>query len=310
MTRNYIGIDLSKDRLDIFEPEEGRAFPCENAPAAIRAFLARRGPEDVLVFEATSGCDRALIAEAVRAGRPFVRLNPLHAWHFARSLNLPKTDRVDARMLARLGRERQPEPHRPPAASRAELAALAGRRDELKRMETQEKNRLADAGGDFVACDIRASLRALAARIARIEAEIEAHLARHPDLARDAALLRAIPGVGPVVATGLLAHLPELGHLDRRRIASLGGLAPRARESGKFAGKRRIGDGRRHIRRLLYMASLSAARAPGLLADCAERMKAAGKPGKVILIAIARRLLVLANAILRDRTPYRAVEAG
>lgn len=305
MTRNHIGIDISKDRLDIFDPATGQASACANTPTAIGRLLNRLTPQDMLVFEATSHCDTALRQAALAAGQAHIRLNPLHAWHFAQSLNRPKTDRVDARMLARFGTERQPQPDPPAQPERAELTQLSHRRDQLKRMETQEKNQLAEAGLAVVARDICVSLGALARRILRIEAAIRAHLEAHPDLARQARLMTTVPGIGPVTANGLLAHLPELGRLDRRSIASLGGLAPKARESGRWRGSRRIGAGRRQVRRLLYMAAMSLWRRPQAFGGFAARLKAAGKAPKVILIALARKLLTIANAVLRDQRPFR-----
>ena len=305
MTRNHIGVDLSKDVLDICDPRRGEAR-IDNEPAAIARWLAGLGPNDVIVYEATSACDRPLRLALASADHAGVRLNPLHAWHFARSLNLPKTDRVDAAMLARLGAERQPAPDAAPDPAREELRALVQRRDQLKRMEVQEKNRLSACTLALVAKDIRAELANLARRVTRIEAAISDHLAGHPALGAAERLLRSMPGVGVVTAVTLLAHLAELGTVDRRAVASLGGLAPRAHESGKHRGKRFLGEGRRHVRRALYMAALSAMRHAGFLADFVAKMKAAGKPAKVILMAVARRLLVIANAILRTGEPFRA----
>ena len=304
MTRNHIGVDLSKDFLDICDPRRGEAR-VPNQPAAIGRWLAGLGPDDVVVYEATSGCDRPL-RQALRAARPGgVRLNPLHAWHFARSLNRAKTDRLDAAMLARLGAERQPLPDPEADPAREELRALAQRRDQLKRMETQEKNRLGDCAYPLVAEDIRDELAGLARRVARLERAIAEHLARHPGLASADRLLRSIPSFGAVTATTLLAHLPELGQVDRRAIASLGGLAPRADDTGRRQGRRFLGEGRRHVRRTLYMAAMGVLRHPGFLAAFVAKMKAAGKPGKVILMAVARRLLTIANAILRTGVPFR-----
>lgn len=304
MPRTYIGCDISKGRLDVFDPDIGHATAHANSTIGIKALFKACGPDAVLVFEATSGCDRALLQACATAGRPFVRLNPLHAWHFAQSLNLPKTDRVDARMLARLGAERRPAPHLPQDPARAVLAELADRRDQLKRMETQEKNRLSKTANPMIRTDIRASLKALSTRIARIEAAIADHLAQSRDLARQAELLCSVPGIGPVTSANLLARLPELGRLDRRAIASLAGLAPRARESGKYRGKRRVGQGREGVRRLLYMSALSLWRTPGPATAALRRMQEAGKPSKVILIAIARKIVTIANAVLRDQTPF------
>lgn len=311
MTRNHIGVDLSKEQLDVFDPIRGE-MRIANARAPISRWAAGLGPEDFLVFEATSGCDRDLRAGLEAAGRDFVRLNPLHVWHFARSLNLAKTDRVDARMLARLGAERQPAPDPCSDPVREELRALSHRRDQLKRMIAQEKNRLGDARHPLVMRDIRAGIAGIERRIAAVDQAIAEHIARHPALAGDAALLRSIPGIGPVAATEIMAHLPEAGRVGRREAASLAGLAPRAHESGKSQGRRRLGDGRRHLRRAMYMAALSALRHPGFLSGFVARMKADRKPGKVILMAVARRLLVIANALLRSRTPFemRATDAA
>ena len=304
MARNYIGVDLSKDVLDICDPARG-VGRVANDPAAVAAWVGGLGPEDHVVFEATSHVDRTLRRALRSSTAAGVRVNPLHAWHFARSLNLPKTDRVDAAMLARLGAERQLEPGMTRSPEQEELRGLVQRRDQLKRMETQEKNRLGDDPSALVAEDIRAVLADFARRIAAFDKALAAHIARHPDLARANALLRSIPGIGPVTAAVLLGDMPELGHADRREIASLGGLAPRAHESGRMRGRRFIGAGRRHVRRALFMASLAILRRPGFLAAFVEKQKAAGKPGKVIRIAIARRLLTIANALLRTGRPFR-----
>jgi len=262
MTRNYVGVDLSKDAFDVHDPLRGEAR-IANEPPALAGWIAGLGPDDVIVYEATSGCDRPLRLALDAAGQPGVRVNPLHAWHFARSLNRAKTDRLDAAMLARLGPERQLGPEAALDPAREELRDLVQRRDQLKRMQVQEKNRLSACSHPLVAEDIRDEIAALAACIGRIEAAIAAHLARHPALAEASALLRSIPGIGPVSAMTLLAHLRELGQLDRRAIASLGGLAPRAHESGRYRGQRFLGDGRRHIRRALYLAAVSTLRHPG-----------------------------------------------
>ncbi len=304
MAWNHIGVDLSKDALDIVDPVRGPRRVA-NEPAAVAGWLRGLGADDLLVFEATSRCDRTLRRALRGSAAAGVRCNPLHAWHFARSLNLPKTDTVDAAMLARLGAERQLGPGTDLPPDREELRALVQRRDQLKRMETQEKNRLHDDPPALVRDDIRAVLADLARRVAAFDRAIAAQIARHPELARASALLRSIPGIGPVTAAVLLGDMPELGRIDRRAVASLGGLAPRAHESGRMRGRRFIGAGRRHVRRALYMAALSILRHPGFLAAFVARQKAAGKPGKVVQIAVARRLLTTANAVLRDGTPFR-----
>lgn len=259
--------------------------------------------------EATSGCDTQLLRLAGQAQHPICRLNPLHAWHFARSLNLPKTDRVDARMLARLGAERRLTPDTVHDPAQAELADLTARRDQLKRMQTQEKLRLRKALSPLTKADIRSALTTLARRITKIEGAIEHFLAAHPNLQAQARLLQTIPSIGRVTAWTLLARMPELGTLSRRQIASLGGLAPRARESGKWRGHRHIGEGRRHIRQALYMAAISAIRCKRLNPQLVTNMHAKNKPGKVIAIAIARKMLTIANAVLKSGQPFKAQPA-
>lgn len=305
MTQNHIGVDLSQDWIDIHDPLRGD-LRIANRETAIGDWLATVGRDGLLVFEATSGCDGALLRRATAAGRPFHRINPLHAWHFARSLNLPRTDRVDARMLARLGAERSLEPSPGFDAVQAELVELVGRRDQLKRMATQEKNRKRTSRLALVRTQIEASLQALAAQIGEIERAIARFLAAHPELARKAQLLRSIPSIDRATGAALLAWLPELGGMDRRGAASLGGLAPRARESGKWRGRRRIGDGRRHVRRVLYMAAMSAMKRTSPYAHVVDRMRSKGKAGKLIAIAMARKLLTIANAVLRDNLPFKA----
>jgi len=304
MTRTHIGVDLSKDWLDIHHPRAGDAR-IANRKADLAAWLDGLDSDDIVVFEATSLCDGLIRRMAGERSQPVHRLNPRHCWRFGSSLNLAKTDRIDARMLARIGAERGLGPSPGFDAARAELAELVGRRDQLKRMQTQEKNRLARTWSAAVAEDIRIVLASLAARIVEADRRIRGFFREHPDLAEAQRLLSTIPGIGPVAGAALLAHMPELGSLDRRRIASLAGLAPRARESGTWRGRRHTGDGRRQPRRALYMAALSAMRKTSPLLPAADRLRARGKPGKVIAIALARKILTIANAVLRDRRPFQ-----
>ena len=266
MTRNHIGVDLSKDALDVFDPRRGETR-IVNQPKAIARWAARLGPDDFVVFEATSGCDRAVRAGLEAAGRDFVRLNPLHAWHFARSLNL-REDRPGRRAHARPPRRRAPARLRtrtatPPGRSCARSASAA---TSSSACSARRRTASATPGTAAGRCATSAPSSPTSPAASRaFDKAIAAHIARHPALAEDAGLLRSIPGIGPVAATEILAHLPEAGRVDRREVASLAGLAPRARESGKYKGKRRLGDGRRHLRRALYMAALSALRHPGFL---------------------------------------------
>lgn len=303
MAHNYIGVDISKNWLDIHDPLRGECR-IDNLVGVIAEWLGGLGGEDFLVMEATSRCDTRLRRAAEAAGIAFARVNPLHSWHYARSLSLAKTDRVDARMLSDFGATRQPEPTPPADSARVRLGELSQRRDQLVRMQTQEKNRLHDAELAIVKKDIRAMMRSLERRIRHVEAAISEHLKAHPGLAADTELLCTIPTIQPVTAVELLAHLPELGKLDRRAIAKLGGLAPRANDSGLRKGQRRLFPGKRHVRGALYMPALGGLRHPHLFGGFGARLKAENKPGKVIVIALARKILTIANAILRTRQPY------
>ena len=174
-----------------------------------------------------------------------------------------------------------------------------------KRLETQEENRLGKTWSASVADSHRAMLEVVRRQVAEAERAIEAFLRNHPELGRKARLLRTIPGVGLVASAVLAAQMPELGAVDRRAAASLAGLAPRARESGKWRGRRFTGDGRRHVRRALYMAALTAMRANSPFAQTVDRLRERGKPGRLVAIAMARKLLVIANAVLRDEQPFK-----
>lgn len=303
MAHPYIGVDLSKDWLDVCDPAVGE-FRLGNTLSGLRAWCAGLPRDALLVFEATSGCDRALMQQAARCGIAFARVNPARARFYGLSLGRAKTDRVDARMLAAMGRAQGLSASLPPSQARVSLAELVRRRNQLKDMETQEKQHLSAVTLPALAAEIRTHLEGLKRRIAEAGARIEAAIAADPGLSEEARLLRSAPGIGPVIAAVILAHLPELGRLTRREIASLGGLAPQARDSGKWAGKRRIGGGRRQIRRALYQAALVIHSHKRHDRAWIENQLSKGKAPKAMLIALARRLLCRLNAMLRDQKPY------
>lgn len=242
-------------------------------------------------------------------------MNPRQAREFARALGvLAKTDRVDARVLAEMG-ARLPLPRTAPSSPvRARLACLLRRRRQLVEMRKAERMRRHDAGLAEIRAEIGRMIRILDRRIDALDAEIAAAIEGDPQTAARARLLRAVPGVGPTVLAVLLGELPELGLLCRRRIASLAGLAPHARESGlapharesgTWRGTRRIRGGRRRVREALHIAALSASRSVPAPKALRDRMRAAGKAPKTALIAVARQLLVMLNAIIRTGQPIR-----
>ena len=306
MPQTIIGCDLSRSWLDVHALPEGKACRIANTQAAIAAWLAGFEPDTLVVFEATSGCDRVLIEALSAANIDYKRVNPRQAREFARATGvLAKTDRVDARLLAQMGRMLELEVTTPPSPERVRLADLLRRRNQLVEMRKAEKVRRHDAGQPDILADIEEMIAHFTRRIEALDKQIASLIARSAELAEQARLLAAVPGIGPTVLATLLGELPELGTRCRRRIASLAGLAPHARESGTWRGKRSIWGGRRKVREALYMAALTAARRIPQLAALRERMKAAGKAPKTILIAAARQLLVILNAMMRSKQPIR-----
>lgn len=305
---NALGVDICKQYLDVFCPRCQRAQRIANAPDAIDKLIAQH-QDAFFVFEATSGCDETLRHLLTQAKVPFARINPRRVREFARAAGvLAKTDRVDARVLAELGRRLELVPTLEPSAERRFLSELIARRDQLVEEIVREKNRLQHARSRIVRRDIESHIRLLEGRRDKIEHAILQLVRDTPQLASCAAKLRAIPGVGPIVAATLIAELPELGARDRRAIAALAGLAPLANDSGRYKGKRRIWGGRRKVRRALFIAALHASRRCPPWASLRQRMQAAGKATKTILIAIARKLLVAINAMLRDDTTFNPLK--
>jgi transposase len=292
----YIGIDVSKDHLDVFD---GRAHRISNTAEAIAAWLADLIAPRLVLFEATGRYDRQLQQQLHSAGISLVRVNPLHARAFARATGqLAKTDAIDARLLAAMAQALTPAPQPPDDPERLELAELHRRRAQLVSCRQQERTRLHTAIPS-IAPSIVSHLDWLDTLIKQLEQQIETLIRRSAALARAACLLRSIPGIGPVNAAALIALMPELGQRSGKTIAALGGLAPINRDSGQFRGQRSIAGGRAEVRRLLYMAAVTASRSNSRFAETYKRLTANGKAAKLALIAVARKLLVAANAILK-----------
>ena len=304
MPRCYLGADLSKEWVDLYHPKDETHHKIANKPRALRAFLRTMQEDDILIFEATSGCDDTLLAQIRAEGVAFVRVNPAHAWYFGRACNLPKTDQVDARMLSAFGAARNLEPQHSTSLAREQLKSLVRRRRQYKDMETQEKNRLKRVIDPALKRDIQSLLVIFARRVEKLEQHITAHLKKHQELHATSRVLASAPGIGPVTASVLVADMPELGSADRRQVASLAGLAPRAFESGKYKGKRRLGAGRRHVRKVLYMAALSVIAQGRYFQPFIARMKAEGKANKIIIMAVARKLLAILNTLVREQQPF------
>ncbi len=300
---SHLAIDVSKQWLDVHDPTSGRTWRVANREPQIAALVGTLPPGSTIIFEATAPYDTELRRLASTAGHALQRVNPARARDFARAAGyLAKTDAIDARMLAQMA-ARMPIVCEPAYdGDREALAALHRRRDQLVETRAVERGRLADVRHASERHSLTRHIAWLDREIASLEADIKAALAA-PQLADTVALLRSVKGVGQVTAAMLIALLPELGRLSAKAIAALAGLAPLNRDSGALRGQRRIGGGRRRVRRALYMAALGAIRAvPRFKAHYAAIRQRSGHAK----VAIVRKLLVTLNAMLKNNQPFRA----
>lgn len=305
MPYDVIGVDVAKDWIDVHHLATGESRRIAVTGKALGRF-ASEAAGALVVFEASGGYERPLSEALAAAGTASARVNPRQAREFARATGrLAKTDRTDARTLAEMGRALGLRADPPENPARRRLAALVARREDIVDMVGRERNRLAQTRDRWLRRDIADHLRVLERRLGRIEHEIARQIAEDEALAERAARLRTVPGVGPVLAATLLAQLPELGRIDRRAAASLAGLAPHACDSGLFRGKRRIWGGRVAARRALYLAGFIASRFDPRLKAFRRSLQDAGKPFKLAIVAVARKLLTILNAMLRDGRDYR-----
>jgi transposase len=308
MDKTFVGIDVSKDRLDVHLQPSGEAFAVMHDDAGIATLIARlRGtPPTLVVLEATGGLQVKMAGALAAAGLPLAVVNPRQVRDFARATGqLAKTDRLDARVIALFAAAVQPEPRPLPDEALEVLRGLMARRRELVELRVAERNRRRPGAAAWVRRDLERSIESLAKRIEAIDGEIETHVKGTPIWQVQEDLLRSVPGVGKTLSRTLLAELPELGKLTRRKIAALVGVAPFARDSGTLRGRRIISGGRPTVRAVLYMATLTASRCNPVIAATYRRMVAAGKPAKVALTACMRKLLVILNAIARDSRPWQ-----
>jgi transposase len=305
MTKPTIGIDVSKDHLDACRWPGGERRRVTNDAKGRRALIAWIGAGvERVVFEPTSRYHRPLEQALFEAGVRFARLHPTRARRFAEATGrLAKTDRVDAAMLARMGALLAPAPAAPKPRVQAELSELHRARAALQRDQLAAANRAGVAALPLLRRQAMRAARAAERAIAEVDAAIAALVAGDPELARKAAILASIPGVGAATAAAILAEMPEIGRLDPREAASLAGLAPVTRESGRWKGQAKIRGGRAELRRAIYLPALSAARCNPDLKAVYDRLRAKGKPFKLALAAVMRKLLLLANSLIReDRT--------
>jgi transposase len=304
----HIGIDVSKDRLDVAANSSAvAAFHVPRDHGGLADLVERLRPlgAERIAIEATGGFETVVAAALAAAGLPVVVVNPAQVRAFAKALGKrAKTDPIDAAVIARFAAATRPEVRPLADAETQALADLVARRRQIIAMIGAENQRLKRAPAR-TARSIKRLLKALEKELADIDLDIDDSIRRSPNWLEKVALLTSVPGVGDQIARTLVADLPELGTLDRRAIAALVGLAPWTRQSGQWRGKSCIGGGRAQVRAALYMGAMVAARHNPQLAAFRNRLVEAGKPKLVALIAVARKLITILNAILRDKQPWR-----
>lgn len=309
MTENtserFAGVDIAKHSLDLHiegQPVLHLAYDDAGMQEACTRF--RAAAPTLIVMEATGGLETRLATELSALGLPVAVVNPRQVRDFAKaSGRLAKTDRVDAQVLSAFARAIRPQARPLKDDEVRELDALVTRRRQLIGIRVQETLRLGTASR-LQAKSLKEHIAWLDRRIARLDIDLTAKLRQSPAWRAKEDLLESIPGVGQVTCTTLLAKCPELGQLDRREIASLVGLAPLAHDSGRHRGKRFVWGGRAEVRAVLYMAAISAMRSNPLIQAFAERLKQAGKPAKVVIVACMRKLLTIMNAMIKHNAPW------
>jgi transposase len=310
-TASFVGIDVSKHQLDIAVRPRGETWTVAHDEAGLSALVARLRAlaPTLIVLEATGGLEVALAGALATATLPVAVVNPRQVRDFARSTGtLAKTDRLDAQLLAQFADTVRPEPRLLPDAQAQELTALLQRRRQLVEMLTAEKNRLALASRR-IRPQLQAHIEWLHKQIAQFDDDLRQLVRASPLWREKDDLLRSAPGVGPVLATTLLAALPELGRLTRQQIAALVGVAPLNRDSGTLRGRRTVWGGRAHVRAVLYMSTVVAMRHNPVVAAFYHRLRAAGKAPKLALTACMRKLLTILNAMLKHHTHWAPVSA-
>ena len=307
----YVGIDVSKVRLDIAARPAGEAWSLPNDEEGIEELLDRLGKmrPSLVVLEASGGYERPVVAALAAARLPAAVINPRQARDFAKATGkLAKTDELDAQALAHFAEAVKPEVRPVPDEQAREFAAIIARRRQVVGMLVAEGNRLETAVSP-VRERIEAHIEFLKAELEDLDADLDRVIRGSSVWREKDELLRSVPGVGPKVSATLLANLPELGTLENKKLAALVGVAPLNRDSGVFRGKRKVWGGRATIRQMLYMAAVTAARCNPVFQEFYGRLIAAGKPKKVALTACMRKLLAVLNSMLRHRTRWQQQHA-
>ncbi len=299
----FVGIDVSKGRVDVHVRPDASAFSCATDPDGLAALVNRLAAlrPRLIAMEASGGYEGLVAAALAEAALPVAIVNPRQVRKFAGAIGrLAKTDAIDAGVIAHFADAIRPAPKPMPDGLMLRLRELLARRRQLVVMINAEKQRLAKAADKLAQRSFKTILRSLEAERARIDRAIDKLIEDSPVFCAKQDLLKSVPGIGDVVARTLLVELPELGSVDRHQIAALAGVAPMNRDSGRYRGKRRIQGGRVEVRAPLFMACLVAIRHNPPLRSFYRRLREAGKPARLAIVAVMRKLLVTLNAIIRD----------
>jgi transposase len=304
---SYIGIDVSKDRLDVHIRPSGESFAVARDGDGLAGLIERLRPlaPRLIAVEATGGFEIVVAAAIGGAGLPLAVVNPAQVRHYAQALGKrAKTDKVDAAVIARFAEATTPEPRPLPDEATQLLADLVARRRQIVGMIGAERQRARRLPRRLRKSCERV-IRVLEKELAALDQEIDTSVRGTPAWREKEDLLASVPGVGQITARSMIAELPELGSLDRRRIASLVGVAPFTRQSGQWRGKAFIGGGRRSVRAALFLATMAAVRYNPVITAFHHHLIAAGKPKMVAMVACMRKLLTILNAIARDKNPWQ-----
>jgi transposase len=303
-----VGIDVSKDRLDVAVRPNGEAFAVSRNGAGLELLAGRLvalSPQ-IVALEATGGFETIAAAALAGAGLPVVVVNPAQVRAFARAIGQrAKTDPIDAAVIAHFAEATKPQIRPLPDDATRLLADLVARRRQIVEMMAAEGQRERRATDKRLKRSIARLRKALERELTELDDEIDGHMRSSPAWCEKQDLLASVPGIGPTIARTLIAELPELGTLNRKQIAALAGLAPFTRQSGQWRGRSFIGGGRTVVRTALFMGAMVAKRHNPILKAFFDRLVADGKPKMVALIAVARKLLTILNAIVRDHRPWQ-----
>lgn len=309
MFENYVGVDVSKDFLDVFISPKKISKRFSNDPSGINDLvtLLSKLKSVSIVFEHTGGYQKLLTKSLENTDFVFSVVNPKHVRDFAKASGiLAKTDKVDAKVIAEFANKIQPRKTAAKPVGVEPLTDLVERKNDLKKMLIQEKNRFKSCTGQLIKEDISVSILHLEDRIKKLSEKIKELIEANEEIKRKAEIMLSMPCVGDILTENLLTGLPELGNLNRKKITALAGLAPFNSDSGKYRGKRKIWGGRDKVRSVLYMATMSSIRNNPVIKNYYLRLKEAGKPGKVALIACMRKKLLILNCMLKNNSTWNS----